>query len=437
MRPVILFVGVLGLVLAVPAGAAPEPFAFEDAEGDVQRDGEDYDGQYADTVDIVEARLEEDGEALVFRLELADLGEYELPPLEQDFATQYALTFERAQDEAAFSLRADYAALVYSADPLGRWHFQVHDQQADEWRDADGRVDGDTLEWTVTPDEVGVSPETVMSRWHASTWWSDVEDSPQIGDDASTDVAYRLGVGSVETPAAEPVPPASEVCRSTGARLALHDAADDVRSASSEYRGAGREALDLRYACVAQDGDDLVLELVLVDLAGIEQELAAEDYTTQYALRFQAGEGHPGYAVRAKHAGHVCGGEPGSGWGFRLHDGGSGRWPAATGEAHEDRFVWRLPRTEVSGTAAEGLFNWTAQSWTYPTGGHGAQFGDEARGEASYAARNHAMIGADGEPGFCEARGEAELQSDVRQLAPSLPAAAFLLVLVVAVMRRR
>lgn len=197
-----------GRLPAPPSAEDPGAFAFLDDVGDVSSGSAPVSGRAADTADVVSVRLSESGDGLVFVLELRDLSGLRDEARQPGFHAQYAVGFQVRADHAGYSTRALFGGEEYSNRPEGGWRFQLHDRQADEWADADGRIEGSTLVWTIPRSALSVEGGDGFWNWTASTWNS-YDSRAQYGDHASTQDTHTVGPTPEAPASAAPEPEAA------------------------------------------------------------------------------------------------------------------------------------------------------------------------------------------------------------------------------------
>ncbi len=371
------------LAIAAPVAGLP-PLLFDDEAGDVERGDQRYSGRHANAVDIISAGVREENGSMQFHMELANLGEYQQLGGGHDGATQYALTFSRSHDGAGFSLRAIYRNLLFDGLPLtmATWEFNIHDHQSDRWPPADGWVDGNTLRWTASPSDFGLTDGDVMAEWSASVWWSDGADSEQVGDYAATAYGYEVGAGVLDDSRRIAHSPVGRVCGLAGAAITVKDPEGDVNRGSDSYDGPGAASTDIRHACVADGGADVFFELALADLGELQDELQHDGFHAQYALSFTPDPEAEGYSARATYGGSDYTGEAGGAWRFSVHDKAADEWPEAVGHAVENSLVWQVPKDLIGVDGEASLTQWRASTWnSYESLD---QYGDHADGRSAY-----------------------------------------------------
>ncbi len=344
--------------LAWAASEAPEPYVFEDALDDATSGGEPATGSGADSIDVVSAGMREDGDDLVFHLEIKDLEGLQDEQAKPGFHAQYALTFE---SQGVYSMRADYAGFDHRPMPpwpllpplpleeaASPWRFQIHDHATDEWPRADGWIENNTIYWRVSPSDVGI--EDTVSHWGVTTWNS-YDDRDQIGDHADAHGIYQLGIGLVQPrPIAE-----------LEGGLLLVDAEDDVTSRGDPYEGADARPVDILALAGGEGPDGMVFTLVLDDLSSISDFDAEPGFSVQYAASFETPE-RGVYSLRATYRGDdMSHGSPG--WSFSLHDQVTDEWPEIPGQAQSDRLVWVLDPQMVGVFEGNELTGWSVSAW--------------------------------------------------------------------------
>lgn len=359
-------------VLAPLSAAAPPAFTFADVKGDAMQGQTAATGAVADGVDIVKGGFEEQDGSVRFTLEMVDLDGMGQEVLDTSFHVQYALSFTTSNGDW-YSARAMFGGVMYTINPIGGWTFQWHDRNADEWVDADGRRDGNTLVWDVAPSELRLVDGDHLAGWEVQTWASrDGED--QVGDWASATQPYVLGVGPMTL-----VNNATSV--TSGAVIA--DPEGDVEGSDGIVTGGGVPATDILQASISEVGADLVFTLTLVDLESVQDEPSDPNYHVQYAFSFITRDGHEGYSMRALYEGPGRNGAASAGgWSFNMHDRDTDQWPEAHGWLDGSTLVWQVPRSAFDVATGTTLREIGVNTWA--SFDERDQYGDRAQAEATY-----------------------------------------------------
>ena len=164
----------------------------EDPRGDVDSRGDSYAGPGAPATDVLRAIVWEEGEVLLFQLDLADLSTVGDEPDDGNYHVQYALSFVVWEGHQGFSMRASYSGSERSRSDQGEWSFSLHDRQEDEWPKADASIVGSALVWRMPRSAMGLQAGDVLRQWDVSTWAS-FEVRDQFGDDAAGSFAFTVG----------------------------------------------------------------------------------------------------------------------------------------------------------------------------------------------------------------------------------------------------
>ncbi len=401
--------------LAPLSAAAPPAFTFVDVKGDATQGQAPASGAVADGVDVVQGSFEEQDGSVRFTLEMVDLEAMESETRDTSFHVQYALSFTTSNGDW-YSARAMFGGLLYTIVPVGGWTFQWHDRNADEWVDADGRRDGNTLVWDVAPSALGLADGDRIAGWEVQTWASR-DGADQVGDWASATQPYVLGAGPVTVP---------DTAASITSGALIADPEGDVEGRDGIVTGGGVPATDILKASIGEAGADLVFTLALVDLESVQDEPRDPNYHVQYAFSFITRDGHDGYSMRALYEGPGRNGAASAGgWSFNMHDRDADEWPAAHGWLDGSTLVWQVPRSAFDVATGTELREIGVSTWA--SFDERDQYGDRAQAEATY------VVGA---PGSNETLGSPD-ENVLDAELPGFGALAGLAALAVVLRRRR
>lgn len=182
---------VLVAVVFAATAAAQGSFSFSDPPGDVTRSGDSYNGGGARGLDVVSAGFAENGRKAEFSLRMMDLDALSQELGKSGYHSQYALSFQVDATGREYSMRATHGGKEYTGRD-GGWNFNIHDKANDEWPATQGRIIGNTIEWSVEWSELGLESQSSLSDWSVQTWASFADES-SYGDWAESGFVHTLG----------------------------------------------------------------------------------------------------------------------------------------------------------------------------------------------------------------------------------------------------